>query len=938
MSNQLESPIQKTAVRYSLRSQLFVTLVLVALISATLLAYAAFRTEREALKVQVINQLNSVADLKTEQIEIWLREREADARLLADNRLNEEHLTEILLPDTPPERKAEFISFLRDNLNSLQQSRTGYTEVILVDVNGKVIIATDESLEGKPTPHLDVLEKTKHAANGAYTADIHRDPRSGRNVMAFSHLMYAVDPETLQPTPNMIGAVIIVVDMEETVYPLIRAWPGMGDTGETLLVRNEGDETVFLNNLRFDEDAALNLRIPVNSPNALPAHLASRGAEGIIETADYRGVPVLAAFRHIDPIGWGFVAKEDLEEAFAPVTALAYRIAALTAVVLAGVGGLALALSRWLLRPIEELVAAAQQVAVGNLNIPIQSNRSDELGILAHAFSQMVAALRLRRHQTEALSDILRLLNATSEINEVVPSILMTLQAIFECADVNLALLDESGEWFEVVGLDDQAIGASNMVRVRVEETVGGTAVATGNSQIIPDLTQATTSHEIRLAEQGFRSCIIHPLRVGQQTIGTLNMSWLCPDGFSPDSTTMLEQVASAIAFAIERGRLFGQIAHRIDELQTINEISYVLRSANSLTDMLPATLEKAIHIVGGVYGAIFLVEQESGQLVRRATFPPLPSMKQTTSVRHQLNEGISGHVVTTGQIHIATNLLKDPYLKLMPGEKHQLTDVRSSISIPLRTQDKIVGVLHIGLPAPHHFTSDEIRMLTTIAEIAGNAINRALLLETLEQRVAERTQELAKANERLQELDRLKSKFVSEVSHELRTPVTNLRLYLDLLARTDDAEKQARYHKVLQSQVERLGQLIEDILDLSRLEMGRHYIELLPTDLNEIVQAVFDAHMPRAEQAGLHFTFTPASDLPPILGERNQLAQVVTNLIANAINYTLNGFVRVLTLYDPDRQMVGLCVQDSGIGIAADDLPHLFDRFYRGERSQQFN
>ncbi|MCP4424091.1 MAG: hypothetical protein GY803_06345 [Chloroflexi bacterium] len=99
--------------------------------------------------------------------------------------------------------------------------------------------------------------------------------------------------------------------------------------------------------------------------------------------------------------------------------------------------------------------------------------------------------------------------------------------------------------------------------------------------------------------------------------------------------------------------------------------------------------------------------------------------------------------------------------------------------------------------------------MLTAIAEIAGSALDRALLLDTLEQRVEARTRDLAKANEQLQELDRLKTKFAFDVSHELRTPITNLSLYLKLLEK--NPEKQARYLPVLRKQARRLGNLIED-------------------------------------------------------------------------------------------------------------------------------
>jgi two-component system, OmpR family, phosphate regulon sensor histidine kinase PhoR len=192
----------------------------------------------------------------------------------------------------------------------------------------------------------------------------------------------------------------------------------------------------------------------------------------------------------------------------------------------------------------------------------------------------------------------------------------------------------------------------------------------------------------------------------------------------------------------------------------------------------------------------------------------------------------------------------------------------------------------------------------------------------------------LAEANERLTELDRLKSKFVSDVSHELRTPIANLKLYIDLLQH-GRPDKQAQYVVVLQQQIRRVANLVDDILDLSRLESRKQQgITFGPVELNEVVAQVVMAHQPRAEAAALILAFAPGRELPVVRGDANQLAQVVTNLVANALNYTLEGTVQVETLLRDDQ--VGLIVTDTGRGIAAEDLPHIFERFYRGRPTQQ--
>jgi signal transduction histidine kinase len=210
-------------------------------------------------------------------------------------------------------------------------------------------------------------------------------------------------------------------------------------------------------------------------------------------------------------------------------------------------------------------------------------------------------------------------------------------------------------------------------------------------------------------------------------------------------------------------------------------------------------------------------------------------------------------------------------------------------------------------------------------------------LNEDLEERVRERTREMERAYEELKKLDEMKDAFLSSVSHELRTPLTSIRSFSEILLRyePDDPDTRTEFIDIINSESERLTRLINDLLDLARIEAGEMVWNDHHLSVQSVVNDVAKAHRQLLEDRALRLTQDVPHNLPSVLADRDRIHQVLTNLLGNAIKFSFDGGeIRIkaeVVEHDPsgnNSETLLVSLSDQGIGIEEQDFEAIFDRF----------
>jgi len=344
------------------------------------------------------------------------------------------------------------------------------------------------------------------------------------------------------------------------------------------------------------------------------------------------------------------------------------------------------------------------------------------------------------------------------------------------------------------------------------------------------------------------------------------------------------------------------QDSERVVWLERLIEISRSLNSTLSLRPLLHRILVAAQELTRTEACSILLLDRKSGQLrFEAATGPQGYRMR---SIVVPMEGSIAGWVVQTGAPLVIPDVRSDPRHYHKADEQSTFT-THSILAVPLIARDNVIGVLEaLNKKNGAEFGEGDVELLTVLGDQAAVAVQNALLFQ--------------------------QSDLIAEIVHEMRTPLAAILAYAELMQRADATLAQCRqFADVIRGEAERLNEMATNFLDLARLESGRAFFAQDPVDLSTVIRMAVSVLMPQADAKQIGLSVDIPSALPLIVGDAQRLHQVMLNLVGNAVKYCRPGDeVTIMVRSEEDRLVVS--VADTGPGIPAEALPHIFERFYR--------
>lgn len=569
----------------------------------------------------------------------------------------------------------------------------------------------------------------------------------------------------------------------------------------------------------------------------------------------------------------------------------------------------------------------------------------------AYENALLLAQEKRRIEQLTLLHEIGRRLYTILDLDHLLTEVVFAIQRAYGYAQVNINLVKD--EYAYLAATTDTSLltrRKNRPLKVGSEGIVGHVA-ATGKPLIVNDV--QNSAFYVPTLEQTRAEMALPIFNRSGEVIGVLDLQDARINAFDESDLLLLQTLTNQLSVAIENAQLFRKVQQHAEQVTRLLDIIQHLRRQPDLPTLFEQVCRTVSETLGWNTVALFLRDEERGVVLPAAAvsrdpalekrilgLPPSPieeSFWQHEKYRISQSYFIRAEQLSQEQLEYLREtdrlILQDEVIILNESEGRHRWHPADVLIIPIRLGDRILGHLSVDGPADGlRPTWEQIQVLELFAHQVATAIEDARLISELQAR----TEELQRANEELARASRLKSEFLANMSHELRTPLNSIIGFSEVLQ--DEAfgelnEHQHRYLNNILTSARHLLDLINDILDLSKIEAGRMDLHYELFDLHGAIEEVVSVVQPLAEKKGLELKYTLDHAPARIVADRLRFKQVLYNIVSNAIKFTEEGSVTIWAWEESD--MLRLTVEDTGVGIPADKLDTIFEAFTRIEEDR---
>jgi len=412
------------------------------------------------------------------------------------------------------------------------------------------------------------------------------------------------------------------------------------------------------------------------------------------------------------------------------------------------------------------------------------------------------------------------------------------------------------------------------------------------------------------------------PLAVAGRWVGQIYASYPREFSFAPNDIRRLMALSGQAAIASENINLLEETSRRANQLETAAEIA---AQATSTLDTA-ALLNRAVNLISDRFGyyhsSIFLKEGNRAVIAASTGSAGQQLVENKHSLELREGGSIVEHVCLTGEPLIINDVTQNPTHRPHP----LLPETRAELGIPLKIGQRVTGALDVQSNKANAFTEDDLAVFQTLADQIAISLDNARSFELAQQAVEE-----------MREVDRLKSEFLANMSHELRTPLNSIIGFSRVILKGIDGpinDLQQQDLDAIHHSGQHLLDMINNILDLSKIEAGKMELNIEEIQLKDVVESVISTARGLVKEKAIKLVTDIPQNLPVVNADRTRVRQIMLNLLQNAAKFTEEGTITVKIQTMPKENIVKISVIDTGIGIAKEDQEKLFERFSQVDSS----